>query len=172
MTDYSTDSFILSFTRFACHCGYPKKLYCDGGSQLIKGCTNMTLDFKDLQSRLHRDKAIEFSINDLPICVQSKTNVENLDLITPNRLLLGRNNERSPVGDMMLSSNPSKLMRSNEAIYNVWFESWLLNHVPRLMTQSKWFKNSYQFQIGDIVLFKKKRHITIENVPVWHRIKG
>ena len=23
-----------------------------------------------------------------------------------------------------------KIMRANEAIYNAWFESWLLNHVP------------------------------------------
>ncbi|XP_066917508.1 uncharacterized protein [Clytia hemisphaerica] len=203
MDDYSTDSFILSFTRFACDHGYPKKLYCDGGSQLIKGCNNMKLDFVDLQSKLHRNKAIDFSIcpvgghnmhgkverkiqevnkslqkfinnqrlslmqwetlaaviansiNDLPICVGSKTDLENLDLITPNRLLLGRNNERSPIGDMILSNNPSKLMRDNENVYNSWFESWLLNHVPQLMTQSKWFINGHQFQVGDIVLFKK-----------------
>ncbi|XP_066916885.1 uncharacterized protein [Clytia hemisphaerica] len=128
MDDYSTDWFILSFTRFACDHGYPKKLYCDGGSQLIKGCNNMKLDFVDLQSKLHRNKAIDFSIcpvgghnmhgkverkiqevnkslqkfinnqrlslmqwetlaaviansiNDLPICVGSKTDLENLDL--------------------------------------------------------------------------------------------
>ena len=30
------------------------------------------------------------TINDLPICVGSKTDVENLDLITPNRLRLGK----------------------------------------------------------------------------------
>ena len=203
MDDYSTDSFILSFTRFACNHGYPKKLYCDSGSQLIKGCNNIKLDFTDLQSKLHRSKGVEFSvcpvgghnmhgkverkiqevnkslqksinnqrlsllqwetlsaviantINDLPICVGSKTDVENLDLITPNRLLLGRNNERSPVGNMILSNNPSKLMRENAAIFNTWFESWLLNHVPQLMTQSKWFKNDHQFQVGDVVLFKK-----------------
>ena len=203
MDDYSADSFILSFTRFACNHGYPKKLYCDGGSQLIKGCNSMKLDFVDLQSKLHQNKGVEFSvcpvgghnmngkverkiqevnkslqkfinnqrlslmqwetlsaviantINDLPICVGSKTDVENLDLITPNRLLLGRNNERSPVGDMIMTSDPSKLMRENKAIFNAWFESWLLNHVPQLMNQTKWFKNDHKIQVGDVVLFKK-----------------
>ena len=39
------------------------------------------------------------SINDLPISLGSVVaDLENLDLITPNRLRLGRNNERSPVG--------------------------------------------------------------------------
>ena len=37
MEDYTTESFILAFTRFACKFGYPKKLMPDEGSQLVKG---------------------------------------------------------------------------------------------------------------------------------------
>ena len=41
---------------------------------------------------------ISNSINDLPIGLHNwSSDLENLDLITPNRLRLGRNNERSPV---------------------------------------------------------------------------
>ena len=54
------------------------------------------------------------TINDLPICIGNK--VETIDLITPNRLLQGRNNDRSPVGEMILSNNPTKLMKSNERV--------------------------------------------------------
>ena len=32
MDNFSIDAFIMAFTRFACDQGYPKKLYCDGGS--------------------------------------------------------------------------------------------------------------------------------------------
>ena len=42
------------------------------------------------------------SINDLPLGIGSiVSDLENLDLITPNRLRLGRNNDRSPVGPMV-----------------------------------------------------------------------
>ena len=203
MDDYSTDSFIMSFTRFACDHGFPRKIFCDSGSQLVKGCEDMQLNFKDIQAQLHRNKSVDFSvcpvgahymhgkvekkikeinksieksahnqrlslmqwetlcsviannINDLPIAVGSKVDLKNLDLITPNRLLLGRNNERSPVGEMVTVRKPSKLMKENQKIFEAWFESWLINHVPRLMTQSKWFNTSRNIQVGDIILFTK-----------------
>ena len=42
-----------------------------------------------------------------------------------------------------------------EIIYDAWFESWLLNHVPKLMKQAKWFDHERDLQVGDIVLFTK-----------------
>ncbi|XP_066929622.1 uncharacterized protein [Clytia hemisphaerica] len=70
----------------------------------IKSVRN-SLD-KNLQ--LHRLSIIQWetmasiisnSINNMPIAVNNiKSDVEMADLITPNRLLLGRNNERSPTG--------------------------------------------------------------------------
>ena len=45
------------------------------------------------------------SINDLPIAIGSiVSELENVDLLTPNRLRLWRNNERSPVGPLFVSS--------------------------------------------------------------------
>ena len=77
-----------------------------------------------------------------------------MDLITPNRLLLGRNNERCPDGIMITFESPSKVLKANEEIYNSWFEVWLLVHVPRLMKQQKWFKND-TINVGDVVIFTK-----------------
>ena len=94
-------------------------------------------------------------INDLPIAVGSKTDLENLDLITPNRLLLSRNNDRSPVGEMVTIKNPSKILKENQKVFNTWFESWLLNHVPQLMHQTKWYNEDINLQVGDVVLFSK-----------------
>lgn len=199
MDDYSTDYFIMSFTRFACDHGFPLKIFCDSGSQLVKGCEDMQLNFKDIQAQLHRNKSVDFSvcpfgghnmhgkverkikeinksieesahnqrlslmqwetlcsviannINDLTIAVGSKVDLENLDLITPNRLHLGRNNERSPVGEMVAVRKPSKMMKENQKIFEAWFESWLINHVPKFMTQSKWLNTSRNVQVGDII---------------------
>ena len=203
MDDYSTDGFIMSFIRHSCIYGFPKKLFCDGGSQIIKGCGDMRLNFRDLQSKLHKDKSVYFtvcpvgghnmhgkverkiqevnksiehtisnqrlslmqwetlsaiianSINNLPIAVGSKVSLDNLDLMTPNRLLLSRNNERSPVGEMIELQSPSRLMRENRKVYDTWFKSWLLNHVPNLMHQPKWFNGSNNVCVGDVVLFTR-----------------
>ena len=46
MDDYSTSAFILSFTRLASEVGYPKFLLPDEESQLVKGCSTLTLSSK------------------------------------------------------------------------------------------------------------------------------
>ena len=94
--------------------------------------------------------------NNLPLALGSITsNYESMDLITPNRLKLGRNNDRSPVGCLEVTNNQSRLLESNTRIYNAWFEHWLLVHVPKLVPQPKWFKSDQDLKQGDIVLFRK-----------------
>ena len=207
MEDYSSTSFISAFIRFSCDAGYPKILLTDEGSQLVKGCQNMLINFHDTQYKLSQNNQVEYqvcpvgghnmhgkverkirsikesleksvinerlsilqwetigsqianSINDLPISLGSVvSDLENLDLITPNRLRLGRNNERSPVGSMNVTNDPSKFMKLNKQIYNTWFEAWLISHVPRLMEHPKWFQSDKDLQVGDIILFLKNEN--------------
>ena len=67
-------------------------------------------------------------LNDLPILLGNYvSDFESMDLITPNKLKLGRNNERSPVGPYELSNDPSKIVKANSLIYQSWFDSWLIN---------------------------------------------
>ena len=204
MEDYSTASFVQAFIRFSCEVGYPKIMLIDEGSQLVKGCQEMRLKFRDIQHQLHQNQRIQFevcpvgghnmhgkverkiksvkesiekmlhnerisvlqwetvasqisnSINDLPLALPyASSNLENLDLITPNRLRLGRNNERSPSGALSVTSDPSKFAKINKDIFNTWFEAWLVSHVPRLMTQPKWYDSDRDLKVGDIVLFIK-----------------
>ena len=83
---------------------------------------------------------ISNAINNLPLALGSiKADFESMDLITPNRLLLGRNNDRCPVGPVLVSGDYDKIIRDNERIYNAWFENWLVSHVPKLMDHPKWF---------------------------------
>ena len=205
MEDYSASAFIQSFIRFSCEVGYPKLLLIDEGSQLIKGCESMRLNYQDVKTRLHLDSHVEFdtcpvgghnmhgkverkikqikesveksmhnerlsimewetlcseignSINDLPIALNNiVADIENMDLITPNRLRLGRNNDRSPVGALLVSASPDKFLNINMQIFNVWFENWLISHVPKLMNRPKWFRDDYDLSEGDIVLFLKQ----------------
>ena len=204
MEDYSTDSFVLAFIRFACRYGYPCKLYPDYGSQLLKGCKDMVLNFSDIRHKLHSEFGVQFepcpvgahnvhgkverkikeikqsfekelsnhrlsviqwetlgqqvvnSINNLPIALGNKTEcLENLDLITPNRLLLGRNNNRSPTEPLILSQDVKKIISTNADIFKAWFKSWLVSCVPSLIEQPKWFKNRGNLSVGDVILFLK-----------------
>ena len=97
------------------------------------------------------------TINDLPIGIRSKvSDLENLDLITPNRLRLGRNNDRSPVGPMSVSNDYNRLLEINNKIFSAWFDAWLISHVPNLVEQPKWFTSDRDVTEGDVVLFLKQ----------------
>ena len=96
------------------------------------------------------------SINNLPLALGNKvSNFESMDLITPNRLLLGRNNERSPSGDMLITTSPEKILEDNNRVFRAWFENWLVSCVPNLIYQPKWFDTDHHMKPGDIVLFIK-----------------
>ena len=96
------------------------------------------------------------SINNLPIGLGNKCeDLENLDLITPNRLLLGRNNNRSPTGPLVLSRDVKKIIQTISDIFNAWFKSWMVSYVPTLVEKPKWFENDNEISVGDVVLFSK-----------------
>ena len=91
------------------------------------------------------------SINDLPIALGSiVADFESMDLITLNRLILGRNNERSPTGVLSITGDYDKILRSNNLIFSTWFDNWLVSHVPKLMSQPKWFKSDTCLKVGSI----------------------
>ena len=96
------------------------------------------------------------TINNLPIASGKATKgLEHLDLITPNRLLLGRNNSRSPVGTVSVTEDVGKILTQNKDIFQVWYKAWLTSCVPQLMQHPKWFKSDIDPKVGDIVLFLK-----------------
>ena len=87
------------------------------------------------------------AVNDMPLALgNTVSDFEEMDLITPNRLRLGRNNNRSPVGPLFVTNDPSKVFAENTMIFNAWFETWLISHVPKLMHQPKWFQTEYHIK--------------------------
>ena len=96
-------------------------------------------------------------INDTPLAMRYvPRDVEQIDLLTPNRLMLGRNNDRSPAGPLCTNFNPDRLIEQNERIMIAWFECWLISHVPKLVDRPKWFDSDTDVAVGDVVLFLKK----------------
>lgn len=96
----------------------------------------------------------------MPLAVNNiKADVEMADLITPNRLLLGRNNERSPTGRLAVENDNLKLIRDNQRIFDAWFDAWLTTHVPNLVARPKWFNSDTDLNVGDVVLFLKQESI-------------
>ena len=81
-----------------------------------------------------------------------------MDLLTPNRLHLGRNNDQSPIGPMMVTNNPEKFLFINEKLFNTRFECWLISHVPKLMHHPKWSQIDRDVKVGDIILFLKQEN--------------
>ena len=115
---------------------------------------------------------ISNSINNLPLAIGNITgDLENLDLITPNRLRLGRNNDCSPAGPLTVSNNQKKVLKSNEEILKAWFENWLVAYVPKLMHQPKWWDNEREIKEDDIVLFLKNEG-ALKNTYQYGKIKA
>ena len=99
---------------------------------------------------------ISNSINNLPIGMRNRVEkLENLDLITPNRLILGRNNNRCPNEPLTLAHDVKKIIETNEQIFSAWFKAWLTSYVPNLVDRPKWHRSDDSLQVGDVVLFLK-----------------
>ena len=126
--------------------------------QQIKGSIERTLK-NDRISILQWETIIQQisnSINNLPIGLGNKTDsLENLDILTPNRLLLGRNNSRNPTLPLEVSGDFRKIIDSNVTIYEKWFKEWIVSYVPLLVQQPKWFLSDRSGTEGDVVIFKK-----------------
>ena len=60
LEDYSTDSFVQGFIRFSCRVGYPRYLLPDPGSQLVKGCKEMTYSFMDPKQKLFVEYGVDY----------------------------------------------------------------------------------------------------------------
>ena len=99
---------------------------------------------------------ISSMLNDLPIAKSSTSNVSDLgwDIITPNRLILGRNYHRSLEGGMRIqdAENLDRLLQKNNRILKTWysiFASKIHHLIPR---PPKWTKDD-PIHVGDVVVF-------------------
>ena len=79
----------------------------------------------------------------------------DVDILTPNRLILGRNNNRNPTEPLKIEKDIRRIIESNNKIFEVWFKEWLTSYVPSLVEKPKWFITEKNVSIGDVILFLK-----------------
>ena len=111
---------------------------------------------------------ISNELNNLPICLGSRyKSLDHQDLITPNRILLGRNNDKGLSGFCRLDK-PSKQLEQMEQVFDAWWRAWknenLIKYIPQ---PKKWNKTTYQPKPGDIVVFTKLDKDQTLGQPVW-----
>lgn len=96
-------------------------------------------------------------LNNLPIGLGSKyRDLDHLDLLTPSRLLHGRNNKRALVGCTIMK-NTTKAMQQLEDVYDAWWNTWRTEKMQDFIPQpQKWRKTGVLPKEGDIVIFPTK----------------
>ena len=95
-------------------------------------------------------------LNNLPLgTVKNNKDFDSVDLLSPNRLILGRNNSRSPVGYPTIAK-PLRLLKQMETVKLAWWDVWrtelLSEYIPG---NSKWRTTKEQPKTGDIIIFLK-----------------
>ena len=111
---------------------------------------------------------ISNELNCLPIALGSGySNYYNLDLITPSRLLHGRNNRRAPSGFATLP-NPKRLLQQIEEVQEAWWTVWMTEALGDFVPgNSKWKTTGVQPEVDDIVLFCKDTDDARLGGPIW-----
>ena len=107
-------------------------------------------------------------LNNLPISRPSSTSCTRPEwsVITPNRLLLGRNNKRSLAGPLILDAPPSALLERMKEAQETWY-ALFLKQLNLFIPRSKWFKSD-QVSVDDIVLFFIEECSVKKRSMKWH----
>ena len=63
--------------------------------------------------------------------------------------------------DLIPAGNLLKVLQDNKMIFNVWFETWLISHVPKLMEHPKWFRIDQDVKICDVVMSIKNDDLRV-----------
>ena len=107
-------------------------------------------------------------LNNLPICLGTRyKDLDNLDLITPNRLIQGRSNRRAMSGPCSIES-PSKMLEKMEDVFQAWWKVWSDERLADYVAKPpKWFRSDPDLELGNIVVFQKKGPEQAIGSPVW-----
>ena len=107
-------------------------------------------------------------IDDVPIAKGNSSNIHDLgwEIITPNRLKLGRNNFRSLEGSFSLKGSTAQdLLDKNKRIQQIWYQTFIdrLHHlIPK---PAKW-NNTERVSVDDICIFIYNENPSM-NADIW-----
>ena len=110
---------------------------------------------------------IDNDLNNLPISRASSTGTTRPEwsVLTPNRLLLGRNNKRSMVGPLVINATPSLSFERLQEAQEEWYRLFM-KQIHLFVPSPKWFHSDY-VGVGDVVLFFLDTHMKSTGTT-WH----
>ncbi len=118
---------------------------------------------------------ISNELNNLPLCLGARfTDLDNLDLLTPNRLIHGRANKRAMSGTCTVDKPSVMLERMND-VFEAWWKAWYNEKLVDFVAKPpKWLRTTDSLKVGDIVVFQKKGTEQVLGSPIWTvgRISG
>jgi len=96
---------------------------------------------------------ISSQVDDIPIARGSATAATDLgwEIITPNRLKIGRNSHKNLDGPVLLEDCPQTQLDRNSDIFKAWYKIYL-DRLHLLVPRSETIKDR-KVQVGDVVLF-------------------
>lgn len=97
-------------------------------------------------------------IDNLPLCKGNSSNVRDFgfDIITPNRLKIGRNNYRSLEDSSVLNSNTdTQLLEVGRKVQQVWYQI-LIDRLHHFIPKPTKWSSTDPVEVGDICIFVHK----------------
>ena len=110
--------------------------------------TEQTLDDETLLTVLAE---VERILNDRPL-VRGEGQIDDLDPLTPSKLLLLRSNSCLPIGVFVGEDRFSKRWRQAQVLANTFWKRWIGEYLPTLQLRQKWRKGARNIQVKDLVL--------------------
>ena len=106
------------------------------------------------------------TVDNTPICRSNNTNARDVgfEVITPNRLKLGKNNFRTMQGggiDLNMSANLTNLLTRNQQIYDTWYQMYIDSIHLFALRPSLWPHTDKLPEIGDVVVFVHKEDVLV-----------
>jgi hypothetical protein len=107
-------------------------------------------------------------LNNFPQCLGSRTsNLDRLDVITPARLIHGRNNRRCMSGPVTLDV-PTRLMKQIKDTEEAWWKVWTTQRLGEFVpSPKKWKESGGEVKVGDVVLMLRKARDMAVGEPIW-----
>ena len=98
-------------------------------------------------------------LNSLPVCLGGEyRDLDHSDLITPNRLILGRSNKRV-VGGLVTACQPGRILMQIDEVERAWWQVWVKERLRELVPRpSKWLTGDSDIKVGDIVVFVRDKN--------------